>query len=76
MLAYASQIAAQLNISNKHVVAVLQLLAESATIPFIARYRKDLTGNLDEVQILQIQDAGKQLKELHISITKEKKKKL
>jgi uncharacterized protein len=65
MLAYASQIAAQLNISNKQVIAVLQLLEESATIPFIARYRKDLTGNLDEVQILQIQDAAKQLKELH-----------
>ena len=65
MLAYASQIAAQLNISNKQVNAVLQLLEESATIPFIARYRKDLTGNLDEVQILQIQDAAKQLKELH-----------
>ncbi len=41
--------------------AVLDLLAEGATIPFIARYRKDKTGGLDEVQIAQIQDLHKEI---------------
>ena len=41
----------------------MNLFAEGATIPFIARYRKDVTGNLDEVQILQIQEEAKFLKE-------------
>ncbi len=56
-------IAAKLNISVKQVEVVLALLAEGATIPFIARYRKDKTGALDEVQIQQIQDEAKQLQE-------------
>ena len=42
---------------------MLELLSEGATIPFIARYRKDRTGNLDEVQIQSIQDEAKALKE-------------
>ena len=41
---------------------VLALLAEGATIPFIARYRKDKTGALDEVVIQQIQDEAKSMK--------------
>ena len=41
-------------ITEQHIKAVLQLLSEDATIPFIARYRKDQTGNLSEVQIEQI----------------------
>jgi len=43
----------------------LSLLAEGSTIPFIARYRKDTTGNLDEVQIQQIKDESVLLKEFH-----------
>jgi uncharacterized protein len=45
------------------VEAVLVLFSETATIPFIARYRKDKTGGLDEVQIQNIQDESKTLKE-------------
>jgi len=58
-----SVIAANLSIKISQVQAVLELLAEGSTIPFIARYRKDKTGALDEVQIQQIQDEAKQLKE-------------
>lgn len=60
---FAAQVSAQLNIRIQQVEVVLALLAEGATIPFIARYRKDKTGNLDEVQIQQIQDTAKQVQE-------------
>lgn len=56
-------IAQQLNIRLPQVNAVLQLLSEGSTIPFIARYRKDTTGALDEVQIQQIQELHKSLQE-------------
>ena len=46
------------------VDAVLALLAEGATVPFIARYRKERTGGLDEVQIRQIQEQAQRLREL------------
>ena len=49
-------IAGKMNLKTAQVEAVLALFAEGATIPFIARYRKDKTGALDEVQIQQIQD--------------------
>jgi uncharacterized protein len=60
---YASLVSAQLNIRLPQVEAVLALFAEGATIPFIARYRKDKTGNLDEVQIQQIQETAKLVQE-------------
>lgn len=63
MTEFSSKIAGLLNLRIPQVDAVLELLAEGATIPFIARYRKDKTGNLDEVQIQQIQDQQKFLKE-------------
>jgi uncharacterized protein len=63
MTAFAPLIASRINISTKQVDAVLQLFGEGSTVPFIARYRKDMTGGLDEVQILQIQDEAKFLKE-------------
>nr|MCU0388364.1 RNA-binding transcriptional accessory protein [Chitinophagaceae bacterium] len=63
MQSYAAQVSALLNIRLTQVQAVLDLLAEGATIPFIARYRKDKTGNLDEVQIQQVQDTAKQVQE-------------
>ncbi len=56
-------IASKINVRPTQVAAVLELLAEGATIPFIARYRKDKTGALDEVQIQQIQDEQKSLTE-------------
>ncbi len=60
---YAGGVAAKLNLRQKDVLVVLELLAEGATIPFIARYRKDKTGALDEVQIQQIQDEANFQKE-------------
>lgn len=59
MIEFAQQVSDKINIKKNQVETVLQLLAEGATIPFIARYRKDKTGALDEVQIQQIQDEAK-----------------
>lgn len=59
---FASAIATKLNIRAQQAETVLSLLEEGATIPFIARYRKDKTGALDEVVIQQIQDEAKALK--------------
>lgn len=63
MLNFAPDVAARLQLKTTQVQAVLDLFEEGATIPFIARYRKDKTGGLDEVQIQQIQDENKHLKE-------------
>src|SRR6476620_9212570 len=63
MIEFSQQVASKLNIRPQQAEAVLNLLNEGATIPFIARYRKDKTGSLDEVQIQQIQDEAKALKE-------------
>jgi uncharacterized protein len=56
---YSAPVAAKLAIPEKQVIVVLDLLSEGATIPFIARYRKDKTGALDEVQIQKIQEEAK-----------------
>ena len=53
-----------LSLSHKSVSAVLTLLNEGCTIPFISRYRKERTGNLDEVQITNISELYNRLKEL------------
>lgn len=50
--------------SDKNIQATLQLLSEDCTIPFISRYRKDQTGNLDEVQIENIAKLSKQYEEI------------
>lgn len=54
----------QLSISEKSINNTLQLLAEACTIPFISRYRKDKTGNLDEIQIEQISKISKQFEDI------------
>ncbi len=54
----------ELSISEKQVHTTMSLLDEGATVPFIARYRKELTGSLDEVQITAIRDRMQQLREL------------
>ncbi len=61
MTSRADQIAAELSLDARRVDAVLQLLGEGATMPFIARYRKEKTGSLDEVAISSIRDRDKQL---------------
>ena len=54
----------QTNIVVKSIESTLKLLSEDCTIPFISRYRKDQTGNLDEVQIEQIAKLNKQFIEI------------
>src|SRR5579885_2442965 len=57
-------IAQQLGIPLKILVSTIALFDEGATVPFIARYRKEVTGNLDEVQIRSIQDKLDYFREL------------
>lgn len=57
-------IASALSISIKQVSETLALLDEGATVPFISRYRKEVTGSLDEVQVAAIRDLAQQLREL------------
>ncbi len=61
---YEPLIARATGIAERQVAATVRLLAEGATIPFIARYRKEATGSLDEVQIHDIQKELKRLEEL------------
>ncbi|OQA60521.1 MAG: 30S ribosomal protein S1 [Candidatus Atribacteria bacterium ADurb.Bin276] len=53
---HIKKIAAELSINEKQVSAVVELLNQDATIPFIARYRKEATGSLDEVAITEIRN--------------------
>jgi len=54
----------QTNIASKSIEATIKLLSEDCTIPFISRYRKDQTGNLDEVQVEAISKLSKQFDEI------------
>ena len=55
-MVYFDFISSKLGVSAKQIAATVALLNENATIPFIARYRKEKTGSLDEVQIAAIAD--------------------
>src|SRR5687768_156385 len=55
-LKFALDVARDLSLPVSGVAAVMKLLAEGATVPFIARYRKEATGGLDEVQIRNIEE--------------------
>ncbi len=61
---YVAKIAVELSLNPNGVAAVIALFKEDATIPFISRYRKEATGNLDEVALGKIQDRLAQLKDL------------
>ncbi len=61
---YANTIAEQLNLGPRQVEKTIELLEQGATVPFIARYRKEVTGSLNEVQITAIRDLLIKLKEL------------
>ena len=61
---YAKTIAATLNVKDWQVENTLTLFEQGATIPFISRYRKESTGNLDETKITEIQEQHEKLKEL------------
>lgn len=57
-------ISVELNLTQRQVENTLILLSEGATIPFISRYRKEMTGTLDEVQIADIKNIASKLDEL------------
>lgn len=64
MSQYSTIISQSLNIRAEQVEAVIELLDAGATIPFISRYRKEATGNLNEVQVAAVSDLYEKLKEL------------
>lgn len=64
LVRYTDLIAEELNQPVKFVRAVAELLAEGSTIPFISRYRKEMTGSMDEVNIANVRDRLEQLQEL------------
>ncbi|MFA9211614.1 MAG: Tex-like N-terminal domain-containing protein, partial [Moraxellaceae bacterium] len=53
-----------IGLALKSVTSTLALLSEGATVPFISRYRKEMTGGLDEVEISAIRDVAKQYDEI------------
>lgn len=61
---FCSQLSRELDLSEKMIASVMLLLEGGNTVPFIARYRKEATGNLDEVQIRTIQERLTYLQEL------------
>ena len=61
---YDSKIAEELKVRSEQVEATVCLLDDGATVPFISRYRKEVTGNLDEVAVMNIRDRLGQLREL------------
>ncbi|HMM11602.1 MAG TPA: Tex family protein [Bacteroidales bacterium] len=61
LTAYAQTIAGEMALAYQQVRNTLSLLADGATIPFVARYRKELTGSMDEVLIAQVQKRWLQL---------------
>nr|MBA2670255.1 RNA-binding transcriptional accessory protein [Gemmatimonadota bacterium] len=64
MLPLPFRIATELSLPPAKVAAALELLGQGNTIPFIARYRKEATGELDELQIRDIRDRSEYLTEL------------
>jgi uncharacterized protein len=64
MKAHINKIAQELNLSKVQVENTIALLNEGATVPFLARYRKEVTGSMDEVQITRVRDRMEQLQTL------------
>ena len=64
MISHQQKISKELSITEKQVSTTVALLDEGATVPFISRYRKEVTGSLDEVQVAAIRDRVQQLREL------------
>lgn len=63
-LRFYKKIAVQLGIREQQVSSTVELLDEGATIPFISRYRKEMTGSLDEVQVANVRDEIERLRAL------------
>ena len=64
MLTIAQRIAQELSVAEKQVAAAVSLLDEGATVPFIARYRKEVTGGLDDTQLRTLEERLTYLREL------------
>ena len=58
------RIAVELNVRPSQVMAAIQLLDEGATVPFIARYRKEVTGGLDDTQLRTLEERLTYLRDL------------
>ena len=61
---HIQKITAELKIPSDKIKVTVELLDDGATVPFLSRYRKEVTGNLDEVQITKIRDRIHQLREI------------
>ena len=64
MTDYAKHIADSLGLRPNHVTAVIELLDGGNTVPFIARYRKEMTGTMDEENIRSVQEQVERLRTL------------
>jgi uncharacterized protein len=64
MTNFEHKIAEELSLRPNQVSATIKLLDEGATVPFISRYRKELTGSLDEVEVAAVRDRLTQLRDL------------
>ena len=64
MTSIARRIAEELNVEERQVVAAVELLDGGATVPFIARYRKEATGALDDTQLRKLEERLRYLREL------------
>lgn len=64
MQTIAARIASELNVADKQTEAAIALLDEGATVPFIARYRKEKTGGLDDTQLRNLEERLRYLREL------------
>ncbi len=68
------RIAAELVLGPRQVQSALSLFEEGSTIPFVARYRKEVTGGLDEVQLRDVQERAAYLEELEDRLDKAQRK--
>jgi len=64
MLSISLRIAEELSVNEKQVIAAVDLLDEGATVPFIARYRKEVTGGLDDAQLRLLEERLRYMREL------------
>ena len=64
MQSIASRIANELKVGENQVTAAIQLLDEGATVPFISRYRKEVTGGLDDTQMRKLEERLNYIREL------------
>ena len=61
---FVTRISNELSLNTQQVAATAQMFSEGATVPFIARYRKEQTGGMDEVKIMEVRDRLQQLADL------------